>query len=131
MGGASSAEATSTDPNLKYTLVPDFKNGAKLWDDRSYVAKHVEGASMCEGGLYLRPSRVKTIAQNTETSLDALSIDGGDVLVCAFVIADSRDGKWDEKLLSDGFAVSDNKFRFADPVTNAGGSMLSYCKTIN
>ena len=57
--GASYAEATSTDPNLTYTLVSDFKNDVKLWDDRNYIAKGVEGASLCEGGLYLKPSRVK------------------------------------------------------------------------
>ena len=57
--GASYAQASSTDPNLSYTLVSDFKNGVKLWDDRNYLAEGVDGASMCEGGLYLKPSRVK------------------------------------------------------------------------
>ena len=57
--GASGAQATSTDNALKYTEVRDFGTGTKLWDDRLYVARDVDGSAMCEGGTYLRPNRHK------------------------------------------------------------------------
>ena len=58
--GASSASAFSdTEFDLEYTVVPDFKDGVKLWSDRDYVVQGIQGDEMCEGGTYLKPSRHK------------------------------------------------------------------------
>ena len=58
--GASSAGAYSdTDYDLEYTVVPDFGDGMELWGDRDYTVSGIEGPEMCEGGLYLKPSRHK------------------------------------------------------------------------
>lgn len=70
----------------------------------------------------------QSIAINTKVSLEATSVDSGYVLVCAFIVADSRTGKWNEELPNDRFAVSDNYFTFEDG--NVVGKMYSYCKTL-
>ena len=58
--GASSAGAFSDNFfGLEYTVVPDFRDGVKLRDDRTYVAEGVQGPEMCEGGIYPRPSLAK------------------------------------------------------------------------
>lgn len=57
--GAYDAQATSTDPNLTYTSIPNFGNGLRMWGDRNYVSSDVSGAEMCQDGIYLQPSRVK------------------------------------------------------------------------
>ena len=57
--GASHVQATSTDPNLTYTPISEFQNGVKMWDDRNYVTSNVSGVEMCQGGIYLQPSRHK------------------------------------------------------------------------
>ena len=57
--GAKYAEATSTDPELTYTLIPEFQNGVKMWADRTYMTSEVSGTELCEGGIYLQPSRHK------------------------------------------------------------------------
>ena len=57
--GASYAEATSTNTNLSYSTVSNFKDGVTLWNDRNYVANGVSGDEMCEGGIYLKPSNHK------------------------------------------------------------------------
>ena len=54
--GASDAGATSTDPDLTYTSIPNFQDGTKVWNDRNYVTSGIQGDEMCEGGLYLQPS---------------------------------------------------------------------------
>jgi hypothetical protein len=63
--GASSAGAFSdTDFDLEYRVVPDFRDGVKLWSDRDYVAEGIIGADMCEGGIYLEPSRHKVCSDS-------------------------------------------------------------------
>ena len=58
--GASSVTAVSdTYLDLEYTVVPDFKDGVKLWDDRSYTVHNITGPEMCEGGTYLKPNKHK------------------------------------------------------------------------
>jgi len=58
--GASTVDATSSDPDLQYTVMrSSFHDGIKLWDDRSYTVGDVVGEELCEGGTYLRPSTVK------------------------------------------------------------------------
>ena len=57
--GASRVQATSTDPNLTYTPISEFQNGIKMWGDRNYVASNVSGNKMCQGGIYLQPSKHK------------------------------------------------------------------------
>jgi len=57
--GTSNVQASSTYSNLFYTKVPGFQNGVKLWDDRDYTASEVVGITLCEGGMYLRPSLAK------------------------------------------------------------------------
>jgi hypothetical protein len=54
--GASHAGATSTDPDLTYTSIPNFQDGEVMWDDRNYVTSGIQGDEMCEGGIYLQPS---------------------------------------------------------------------------
>ena len=63
--GASSAKASSNSPVLTYIggSGPEFifRNDIILWGDRDYVAQQVygKGDELCEGGLYLQPSKVK------------------------------------------------------------------------
>ena len=54
--GASKASATSNDPDLGYNSIPDFQNGVKMWDDRTYTSKNVQGEELCQGGIYLKPT---------------------------------------------------------------------------
>jgi len=85
--GALSATAFSTMPyDLNYTAVSDFKNGVTLWDDRLYTAKGVEGDEMCKGGIYLKPSMYRTIDRNTGITLKAISIDGNNISIYAFLV---------------------------------------------
>lgn len=53
------AEVTSTDPDLHYTMVEDFQDGVKLWDNANYYSKNVVGEAACQGGVYLRPSLIQ------------------------------------------------------------------------
>ena len=57
--GATTAFAYSSDPDLHYSMIPDFKDGVRGWSDRTYKYTGVNGPEMCEGGMYLRPSVVK------------------------------------------------------------------------
>ena len=63
--GASYAQATSSNnSDLDYTLVPDFGDGVELWGNRDYTVSGIQGTEMCEGGLYLKPNRVKVSLLN-------------------------------------------------------------------
>jgi len=129
--GASFARATSTNnAGLTYTMLSEpFDDGVKLWDDRDYVADEVSGSEMCEGGIYLRPNMVKTIASGTEISMEALSDTGGTVTLCAFIISgDWKDGQWDVELQGERFVESSTTFRFTGSM--GSGNMRSYCKEI-
>lgn len=58
--GASSAGAFSdTNFDLEYKVVPDFGDGVRLWSDTDYIVKGIQGEDMCEGGIYLEPSKHK------------------------------------------------------------------------
>merc|ERR1711862_249944 len=121
--GASYAEATSNYSRLSYTLVSNFQSGTKLWDDRNYAAEGIQGSEMCQGGLYLRPSRHKSIARNTEIVFEGNSIAGENVSLCVFLMSNDsrRTGNWDNILPSDGFTISE-EFTWI-----GGGRMRSYC----
>ena len=65
--GASSASAVSdTFLDLEYTLVPNFQDGVTLWSNRDYTAQGITGPEMCEGGLYLQPSKHKVSIQSLQ-----------------------------------------------------------------
>jgi len=103
-----------------------------LWNDRVYTAKGVESDEMCKGGIYLKPSKYRTIDRNTDITLKAISIDGNDISIYAFVIdnAPNFDGDWAEFLLSAGFEVSDS-FPFATMAEGGFvGNWRSYYKTV-
>ena len=58
--GASYFTATATDQNLTYKVGSNnFQDGVRLWSNRDYVVDGIQGADMCEGGIYLEPSRHK------------------------------------------------------------------------
>jgi len=126
--GASSAGAFSdTDFDLKYRAVPDFQDGVKLWSDRDYVADGITGADMCEGGIYLEPSRHKDIDRYTDITIGANSIDGGYITMCVLLSTDNRTGNWDKYFPSNRFTVSEEFVFTSDRAT---GGMRSYCKTL-
>ena len=155
--GASSAEAVSNNPELTYTMVTEFRSGSKLWDDRNYIASNVTGNEMCQGGIYLRPSKHKVsettrsvdnfisffkklakpiycvIEQNiydsTTISVEVISNSGGRVTLCAFIATDGRDGQWDQSLPAEGFTnATSATFDFS--FGTISGEMKSYCKRI-
>merc|ERR1712150_349865 len=104
-----------------------FQNGVKMWADRNYITSEVSGAEMCQGGIYLEPSRHKTIVRGTDISVEASpSNNGVPLTVCAFVVStDRRTGKWDQTLPTEGFTVSSSSFKWS-----SNGRMKSYCKTL-
>merc|ERR1712226_71407 len=127
--GASYAQATSSNnPDLDYTLVPDFGDGVELWGNRDYTVSGIQGTEMCEGGLYLKPNRHKLIDRFTEIEFAANSIDGVATMCVFLQSSDSRTGKWDEKLPSDRFSVS-GEFSWSNGSTS--GRMRSYCKILS
>ena len=54
--GASKAQATSDDPQLTYTNIPNFGDDVKLWANRRYKALGIDNEDYCKGGTYLQPS---------------------------------------------------------------------------
>ena len=150
--GASSASAVSdTYLDLEYKLVPDFKDGVKLWGDRDYTVQGITGPEMCQGGIYLEPKKHKvsmkpmwlyfqrnkwihpnnylfqSIPRYTDIEVGMNSIDGGYMSMCVFVSSDSRNGKWNNVLPDDRFTISD-EFTWSNGSTS--GKMRSYCKTM-
>ncbi len=54
--GASEAQATSDDPQLTYTNIPNFGDDVQLWANRGYKALGINNEDYCKGGTYLQPS---------------------------------------------------------------------------
>ncbi len=54
--GASKARATSDDPQLTYTSIPNFADDVQLWTNRDYKASGIDSEDYCKGGTYLQPS---------------------------------------------------------------------------
>eukprot|EP00546_Thalassionema_frauenfeldii_P000288 CAMPEP_0178931966 /NCGR_PEP_ID=MMETSP0786-20121207/22275_1 /TAXON_ID=186022 /ORGANISM="Thalassionema frauenfeldii, Strain CCMP 1798" /LENGTH=540 /DNA_ID=CAMNT_0020609045 /DNA_START=216 /DNA_END=1835 /DNA_ORIENTATION=+ len=128
--GASSARAISdTDHDLEYTVVADFKDGVRLWNDREYVVSGIQGPEMCEGGIYLRPSLHKSIDRYTDITIGANPSSGDYLSVCVFLASgsDQRTGNWDDILPLDRFTTSE-LFTWSDG--RIEGQMRSYCKTL-
>merc|ERR1712008_53858 len=122
--GVSDAGASSTDSYLSYTSVANFQDGMKIWDDRNYVVRGVEGDAMCEGGIYLRPSRHKSIKRNTIISFEGYSSNGDYVTLCAIIESEGgRRGLWNMALPADGFEVS-TEFEWEGIWS---GKLRSYC----
>lgn len=126
LGAIDAAAFSDTDPTLYYTPVPDFGDGDLLWGDREYTVANVNGAAMCEGGIYLKPSRHKTIPRYSDITIGANPVDQ-DVSICAIVTTDSRTGKWNEKLPPLKFTAS-NEFNWGKD--NIQGKFISYCLTL-
>jgi len=127
--GASRAGAFSDNNlNLDYKVVPDFKDGVVLWGDRTYVASGVKGDAMCEGGIFLQPSKHKTIHRFSDITVGANPIDGNYVSVCVFVEpGKGRNGKWEDILPDYSFEAS-GEFNWSNE--QYAGTMKSYCKTL-
>jgi len=128
--GASSAGAFSdTDFELEYKVVSDFRDGTRLWSDKDYVVKGIQGADMCEGGIYLEPTKYKSIDRYTDITVGANSITGDYISICVILSTDyRRTGNWNKILPNEGFKVSD-EFAFTRPNGRNVGKMRSYCKT--
>jgi len=75
-----------------------------------------------------KPSRHKRIRQHTKISVEVNSKEEGNVTICAIITTDSRAGKWNVELPSEGFVASENTFKFTNG--RVTGGMRSYCKII-
>jgi len=124
--GASQARATSNDPQLTYTEIPNFADDVELWGNRGYKALGVDNDGDCVGGTYLQPSLHKSVDLNTEIALEATPTNGESVTVCAFVVTDWRTGQWDVTLPAEGFTMSTGIQWYPEPT----GAMRSYCKIL-
>lgn len=107
VSGASSAYASSDNPNLTYTSVPNFASSQLGWNDRGYTFLNVEN-TICNSGIYLKPSSVfPPSAIGTQISVTATPENGNDFTLCAMHKVDqgitSWDGDWDVKLPDLGF----------------------------
>merc|ERR1712008_597270 len=124
MGASSAVAYSDTELDLDYTVVPDFKDGMNLWSDRDYTAQGIQGDGMCEGGIYLKPSRHKSIKRNTIISFEGYSSNGGYVTLCAIIESEGgRRGLWNMALPADGFEVS-TEFEWEGIWS---GKLRSYC----
>mmetsp|Transcript_6813 Transcript_6813/g.7842 ORF Transcript_6813/g.7842 Transcript_6813/m.7842 type:complete len:171 (-) Transcript_6813:175-687(-) len=124
--GASEAQATSDDPQLTYTNIPNFGDDVQLWANRGYKALGINNEDYCKGGTYLQPSLHKSVDVNTEIVFEAKPSNGQSVTLCAFVVTDWRDGQWDVELPADGFTLATGMTWYPAPL----GAMRSYCKTL-
>ena len=71
---------------------------------------------------------LQRIRQNTKISVEVDSKEEGNVTICAIITTDSRAGKWNVELPSEGFVASENTFKFTNG--RVTGGMRSYCKII-
>ncbi len=78
---------------------------------------------------FIHISTLQRIQQNTKISVEVNSIDEGKVTICAILTTDSRAGKWNVELVSEGFVASENTLEFTDGRASVGG-MRSYCRAI-
>lgn len=93
VGGASHVSAYSSDNNLYYTQHTNFTSGQVAWDDRNYVLDGVEN-TVCAGGIYLQPTRHKTINRFTDIVVGANPTEDY-LTICALVEYNrGRDGGW-------------------------------------
>jgi len=101
--GASSAHATSDFEGLTYTEVRPFVDGTLAWDDRSYTHTGII-FSPCAGGIFLRPSRHKSIDRGTVIDVTAISDGSSNTKICATIDRKTgRDGNWQNSLVKMGF----------------------------
>jgi len=121
VAGASSATAISTDADLVYKEVPNFKSGQTAWGNReNYPIIGVE-STICNGGIFLQPNRHKKIDRYSEITVGANAI-GESVEICAFVEASTRDGNWPETIVEDS--------RFEDYGAETGLAWVNNIKVI-
>lgn len=95
---------------MTYSLVSNFKDGDRAWGDRDYVIERV-GYSPCEGELFLRPSKHKSIPQGTSIGITVYAYSSSsNVKLCVFTVPDVpyRNGGWFTSLY--GFTLTDTKF---------------------
>jgi len=120
--GAISAHAASDLSTLTYTEVMPFLDGSIAWDDRDYTIDGIT-YSPCAGGIYLRPSVVKSIASGTVIDITTVPDGSRDTKVCVFVVG-SSDGGWPSTLVRMGFVeYTHPNFKY-----NNATAMRSFCQ---
>jgi len=112
------AESASASPNnnaasqsgLSYTPVSPFIGSPKVWDDRNYKMTGVLD-SPCYEGIYLRPSRHKSIKNQSGISVKAVrSTPSITMKLCIFFeTGRNRGGKFDQNLPGMGFVDNGNQ----------------------
>ena len=101
---ATSNYNTSYNGALSYTLVSNFSNGQLGWDDRDYTLQNVD-STVCNGGIYLKPSNINVRDAAASISVSAVPSNGVDFDICVIVSSDGRDGGWLNFLPTQGFIL--------------------------
>ena len=132
---ASQASATS-DYNtyyngaLSYTSVSNFSNGQRGWDDRDYTLQNVD-STVCNGGIYLKPSNINVRDAAAVISVSAVPSNGLDFDVCVIVSSDGRDGGWLNVLPTQGFTLQSESRLSTTFLLSSGVTELKLlCKTM-
>jgi len=105
--GAVSASASSDNKALYYKMIENFSSGVKAWGDRPYIIDGVE-STPCAGGIFLRPSKYKSIEKGTTIKIEAEFSDS--MTLCVFVEPGHRDGGWYNALPAIGFTNNEQDF---------------------
>lgn len=135
--GATDASAAALDFDLTYEAIADFADGQQIWSDRGgYVFRGVDEGP-CAGGIYLKPSRHKSIDRFTDVTVGAVPVDAAvGARVCVmFRYKDERHGRWPEQIMTDGFNKItssllnlDSEFRMI--INGEAYAINTYCKTL-
>lgn len=87
----------------------NYYSGIKAWSDRNYRMYNTGGSSPCDGGLYLKPSRVEAIARGTVINIQLPNLNQV-ATVCVFVErANGRDGGYPNSIPALGFTYVGDK----------------------
>jgi len=109
--GAMFASGKSTNKSQPtYKMVDNFKSGTNAWADRTYKIYGVENTP-CEGGIYLEPSRHKSIGKGNIMELDFERETGNyDFMTVCIFVDERRNSGWIKSLPESGFTDYGNSF---------------------
>ncbi|GFH47585.1 hypothetical protein CTEN210_04060 [Chaetoceros tenuissimus] len=124
---ATSDYNTSYNGVLSYTSVLNFSNGQLGWDDRDYTLQNVD-STVCNGGIYLKPSNIVVRDAAAAISVSVLPSNGLDFDFCVIVSSDGRDGGWLNFLPTQGFTLQSGSLSTTLLAGNTELNLL--CKTM-